>query len=97
MLKKFEILGIVEGTSMLLLMGVGMPLKYLMGFGLVNTILGYAHGFLFIAYCIFLLIVIIKLSLGLRILFLGGFAALLPAGPFVFHRYLRKYLKRKGI
>ena len=49
---RFRIIGILEGISFILLMGVGMPLKYYGGYEHATQDLGMAHGLLFIAYVI---------------------------------------------
>mgnify|MGYP006267251061 CR=1 FL=1 len=41
---------IAEGISYLLLLFVGMPLKYMLNMPLPNYIIGMAHGVLFVAY-----------------------------------------------
>ncbi|WP_194852542.1 DUF3817 domain-containing protein [Nonlabens antarcticus] len=57
MIKVFRILSIAEGYSFLLLLFVTMPLKYLGNIGLPNTIVGMAHGFLFLAYVVLAIVV----------------------------------------
>jgi integral membrane protein len=49
MIKAFKTTAILEGISYLLF-GLTMPLKYMMDMPMPNKIVGYAHGFLFIAY-----------------------------------------------
>lgn len=56
MIKAFKITAVLEGISYLLF-GLTMPLKYMYDMPMPNKIVGYAHGFLFIAY--------IMLALGL--------------------------------
>ncbi|MDC3378775.1 DUF3817 domain-containing protein, partial [Planctomycetota bacterium] len=46
-LKKLRLLGIIEGTSTLLLFGVAMPLKYLNDMPMAVTVAGSLHGVLF--------------------------------------------------
>jgi|SaaInlV_135m_DNA_3_1039749.scaffolds.fasta_scaffold16921_2 integral membrane protein len=92
-LKRFIWISRAEGISFLLLLGIAMPLKYAFAMPLAVKYVGWAHGILFIAYIIQLLIVGIKLKWDeLRILF-GGIAALLPFGPFVFERSLKRNSK----
>ena len=47
---KSKILGYVEGTSTLALMGIAMPLKYIGGNEILVKILGPIHGLLFMLY-----------------------------------------------
>ena len=86
MIKNLRILGNVEGVSYLLLLGVAMPLKYLVDMPLAVRIVGMGHGVLFIAYCILLALCMrrFKWSLGFGVkLFM---ATLIPFGTFVTDR-----------
>ena len=47
-----RLISLVEGVSFLLLLGVAMPLKYLAGIPEVVTVVGAAHGVLFILYAL---------------------------------------------
>lgn len=53
MLKSFRILSVLEGISFLLILFVTMPLKYIWDNGMPNKVIGMAHGFLFLAYIVF--------------------------------------------
>ena len=53
MLKSFRILSFLEGVSYLLILFVTMPLKYIWDNGAPNKVIGMVHGFLFLAYIIF--------------------------------------------
>ena len=57
MILAFKIVSYLEGISYLLLLGVGVPLKYLAGNDIWVKSLGMPHGLLFVAY-IFLAIVV---------------------------------------
>ena len=46
-----RVLALVEAVSWLLLLGVAMPLKYFAGMPKAVTIVGAAHGVLFVALC----------------------------------------------
>lgn len=49
-IRQLRIVGLVEGSSFLLLLGVAMPLKYLAGMPRAVQVVGMAHGVLFIIY-----------------------------------------------
>jgi integral membrane protein len=49
---RLRVVAFVEGCSYLLLVGVAMPLKYLAGLPLAVTVVGAAHGALFILFCV---------------------------------------------
>ena len=61
MILAFKIVSYLEGISYLLLLGVGVPLKYLVGNDSWVKSLGMPHGLLFVAY-IFLAIVVRQLQ-----------------------------------
>ena len=53
-IKHLRIISLIEGTSYLLLIFVGMPLKYGMEIFSINKILGMGHGILTILFCMIL-------------------------------------------
>ena len=55
-LGRFRLIAQVEGASYFLLVFIAMPLKYGIGWDLAVRYLGMAHGVLFIAYCLALVI-----------------------------------------
>ncbi len=86
--------GLVEGTSFLLLLGVAMPLKYALGLPLAVTVAGWIHGVLFVAYLLVLFNVWGDRQWSLTRLATGFVAAVVPLGPFVFDRSLRREAAR---
>ena len=88
-LQRFIWISRAEGISFLLLLGIAMPLKYAFDMPLMVKYAGWAHGVLFMAYIVQLLIVGIRLKWGERRILFGGIASLLPFGPFVFERSLK--------
>lgn len=89
-LKLLTIVGYTEGCSFLLLLGIAMPLKYVMGFPAAVKWIGMAHGILFLGYLVILLIIAIRVKLPLWALPGGVIAAVMPFGPFVFDHLLKK-------
>lgn len=77
-----RITGFLEGCSYLLL-GLTMIMKYQYQITGPNKIVGYAHGFLFIAYVLLVLIVGREKRWSLVTLFWALLASLLPFGTFV--------------
>jgi integral membrane protein len=88
--------GLVEGVSFLVLLGVAMPLKYLAGMPQAVKVVGWAHGVLFMAFCVALgwTVVAAKWPLSRAGLVLG--AALLPLGPFLIDRRMKQYEAESG-
>jgi integral membrane protein len=91
-LKNLTIMGYLEGTSFLLLLGIAMPLKYMLGIPEAVKYVGMAHGALFIAYILMLLIATSKIKMPLWAMPAGVVGSFLPFGPFVFDHLLKKRL-----
>ena len=90
-LNLFRKIGNAEGVSFLLLVGIAMPIKYVLGIPEVVRYLGWAHGILFVVYCYMVVQAGQEFKWSFGKIFLAFLAALLPFGPFVFDRvYLRK-------
>lgn len=84
----FKKIAWAEGVSLLVLLFIAMPLKYLAHFEAAVIYTGWAHGLLFIAYCIMALLVQQKQERSFGWLVKAGIAAFLPFGTFVF---VKKY------
>ena len=91
-LKNLTIMGYLEGTSFLLLLGIAMPLKYMLGIPEAVKYVGMVHGALFIAYILMLLIATSKIKMPLWAMPAGVVGSFLPFGPFVFDHLLKKRL-----
>lgn len=92
MIKFFRIVGLLEGLSYILLLFVGVPLKYIGGNPVAVKALGMPHGLLFVLYIVLAVNVYIELEWPKRKLGLAFLASLLPFGTLVFDR---KYLAKK--
>lgn len=91
LIRTFRILGWLEGGSFLLLMFVGMPVKYMLGNPAVVKLLGMPHGILFIAYVLLANIIAEELHWNLKVRVFAFLAAVLPFGTFIFeHKHLNK-------
>lgn len=82
----FRVLGWFEGTSFLLLLFVGMPLKYMAGNPIVVKTVGMPHGILFMAYVLMSHFLANELKWSLKIRFYAVVASILPFGTFVFEK-----------
>jgi integral membrane protein len=90
-IKKFRAIGTAEGISFLVLLGVAMPLKYMMDMPKAVTYIGWIHGVLFVWYCYMVIEAGQALKWKFGRIFLAFLASLLPLGPFLFDRwFLRK-------
>jgi integral membrane protein len=83
--------GLFEGISFLLLLGVAMPLKYLAGQPLAVKIAGWIHGLLFILFCIALARAKKEKGWSVKDSSVYLIAALLPFGPFVIDKKLKAH------
>lgn len=86
----FRIIAIAEGISFIVLLGIAMPLKYFMDMPMAVKIVGYIHGFLFIAFVAMAWNV--KNELNKNAVWFGKalLASLLPFGTFVLDKSLKK-------
>ena len=92
----FRLVSLIEGTSLVFLIFVAMPLKYQLGYHNVVPMAGWTHGFMFLAYVAVLLVTshIMKWSVGFFLLALG--ASVIPAGTYLLDIKLRR-LAMRGI
>lgn len=90
LLKTFRRISIAEGYSFLLLVFIAMPFKYVLEIPEPVKYFGWLHGLLFILYGVYLLLVTIKFKWTIERFVIGFFASLLPLGPFIFERKLKK-------
>lgn len=86
-----RVLSLSEGVSFLLLLGIAMPLKYIWNMPIAVTWVGSAHGVLFVALGLLLLLAMLRADLPLKTAIIVGMASLLPAGPFFADRLLRQH------
>lgn len=82
-LGRLRLLGFLEGISFILLLGVGMPLKYMADMPVPNQVIGMAHGVLFLLYCAWVFVVKDELKWGLPKTIWALLASLVPFGTFV--------------
>ena len=90
MLKFFKLIALLEGTSLLLLLGFAMPMKYFFQEPIFVKTIGMAHGLLFIAYLILAIMQKIASNWSLKTLAIVSIASVLPFGTFYVDK---KYLK----
>jgi len=96
-INKFRLISLVEGVSFLLLLFVAMPLKYQMGMPQAVTVMGWAHGLLFMVY------ISMAMSLSARQGWSGMFttlvmlAGMLPFACFILEKRLKKELPAESL
>ncbi len=87
---KLRLVGMLEGTSFILLLFVAMPLKYWMGMPAAVSVVGMLHGILFLWLCYLLVDTVFNQGWRLKPAALVFLAALFPFGPFVIDRWLKR-------
>jgi len=75
---------------LLILFGIAMPLKYIAGRPGAVTIAGSVHGLLFIALVTMFILATRRVPISRGIAAAGIVAAIVPFGPFIMDRWLRK-------
>lgn len=86
----FERIGTWEGISFILLLGVAMPLKYFADMPKAVSVVGMAHGVLFIAYLYMVHECRKAFGWSLKTAALGAVASVMPFGPFVYDRWVKQ-------
>jgi integral membrane protein len=84
--RRFHQMGRIEGTSLLVLLFVAMPLKYLAHQPMAVTVVGSLHGLLWVAYMLMLAHLWYTAKWPLATVVVAGVASVLPFGPWWFER-----------
>jgi len=88
-LGRLRAVGLAEGISFLVLLGIAMPLKYFAGMPGAVRVVGLAHGVLFILFVLAVFEAIGSLRWSWRQVALALLASLLPFGTLLLDRRLR--------
>ncbi len=93
-LGRLRLIGLIEGTSAVLLFFVAMPLKHLAKQDWAVTVVGSVHGGLWVLYCLAVLNVWVvrKWSVGRAVV--AGLVSLPPIATFLFDRSLKREQER---
>jgi integral membrane protein len=90
-LRRLRMIGLLEGISYLVLLGIAMPLKYVGNMPRYVEVTGSVHGFLFILFVLCVLEVTLRRPWwSFKFWLAAAAAALVPGGTFVFDRWLRQ-------
>lgn len=81
-LGRLRFIAFLEGTSLLILIAIAMPLKYMAGYPEPVRMVGMAHGVLFIFYVILLIQVVFLKDWGWKTFLLAFVASVVPFGTF---------------
>ena len=86
----FRIVAFLEGLSYILLLFIGVPLKYIGNDVTLVKLLGMPHGFLFMAYIAFVIVLRFDNPWFKKHFILITLASIIPFGTFVVEHKLRK-------
>jgi integral membrane protein len=92
LIRRFRLIGILEGISYLLLLGIAMPMKYIAGIPEMVKYTGWAHGILFIWFVLLVAQVKFSFKWSYGWAIWAFIASLLPFGTFVLDRQVKKKL-----
>ena len=81
-LGRFRFVALIEGISFLVLLFIAMPLKYGAGIPQAVSMIGMAHGVLFVAYMLFLILVKEDQNWSFSLLVKSAMVSLVPFGTF---------------
>lgn len=94
MLNTFRKIAFWEGISLIVLVGLAVPLKYFLDLPELSLIIGWVHGVLFIAYILLATIVKGQQKCGMVLFFFCVLASLIPFGTFYLESKFLKKLSR---
>ena len=86
----FRIIAFLEGITYIILLFVGLPLKYITDDETVVKILGMPHGFLFMAYIAFIIVLQFDNPWFKKNFILIALASVIPFGTFLVEYNLKK-------
>jgi integral membrane protein len=89
-LRKFRMMGLIEGGSLLILLFLAMPLKYFFDFPAAVSVVGAIHGFLFVTYCLFIAYMTFVIKWPFIYSVLAVIVAFIPFGNLFLDRRLQK-------
>lgn len=87
---RLRVLALIEGTSLLVLVGVAVPLKHLAHLPQATRVAGMIHGLAFVAYVAAVVDAYGARLLTARQVGLSLLGAVVPGGSFVVARWLRR-------
>jgi len=94
-LGRYRVLAYIVGVGLVVLVFVGVPLKYGLDFPYVAQYVGMAHGFLYIVYCIACLELALRHRLHVVRLLLMAAAGFVPFLSFVMERKTTAFLQAR--
>ena len=90
-IRHLRYISLIEGISYLLLLFIGMPLKYGLGLPLANKVLGMGHGLLTILFCAILYVTWFQKRLSFKWSSVVFIASMIPFGAFFIDQKLKSF------
>lgn len=87
-IRALRLIGIAEGISFLVLLGIAMPLKYFYGIPEVVKYVGWSHGVLFMLYIPTVFVARRAMNWNFLWVLIALAASLFPIGTFILDRFL---------
>lgn len=87
---RFRLSGFIEGASLLILLFIAMPLKYMAGFPEAVTVVGSLHGFFFVVYVLVIGYTTLKIRWHFKWVFSALAVAFIPFGNLILDRYIKR-------
>ncbi|MGE7920062.1 DUF3817 domain-containing protein [Viridibacillus sp. NPDC093762] len=91
---QLKLAGYFDGFSLLILLFIAMPMKYMLDIPMAVRIAGATHGFIFVAYVLVILYVTIRVRWNVIWSLLAFAVAFIPFGNFIFDFKLNKLEQR---
>jgi integral membrane protein len=93
MVRYLRIFAYIEGISLLGLLFVAMPLKYVLGMAYAVTLVGWTHGLLFCGFVVFAMVVSQRLNWSERFLSMIVLSSMIPFAMVLMDRKLRRLVR----
>ncbi|WP_409253995.1 DUF3817 domain-containing protein [Bacillus sp. SCS-153A] len=87
---RFRMMGFIEGASLLILLFIAMPLKYIAGIPEAVSVVGALHGFFFILYLVVIAYTTFKVRWAFKWIFGSVLVAFVPFGNMMLDSRLKK-------
>lgn len=81
-LGRLRLIAFLEGTSLLLILFVTMPLKYIFDYPQANMVIGMFHGILFLLYGLAIIRAKIEFDWTWKTFLIAGVCSIIPFGTF---------------
>ncbi len=87
---RFRVSGFIEGASLLILLFIAMPLKYMVGVPEAVTVVGSLHGLFFVVYVFVIGYTTLKIRWNIKWAAGALAAAFIPFGNLFLDRYIKR-------